>query len=62
MKPDVTVVKSISSLSSRKETKVNYRRMPETKSNYGRVDGDKGGCEEKGTVGDGGDEDDEESV
>jgi len=36
--------------------------MTETKSNYGRGDGDKGGCEEKGTVGDGGDGDDEESV
>ncbi|CAN6919123.1 unnamed protein product [Brassica oleracea var. botrytis] len=36
--------------------------MPETKSNYGRGDGDKGGCEEKGTVGDRGDGDDEKSV
>ncbi|KAF2543091.1 hypothetical protein F2Q68_00032219 [Brassica cretica] len=36
--------------------------MPETKSNYGRDDGDKGGCEEKGTVEDRGDGDGEKSV
>ena len=50
MKPDVIEVKSISGLSSRKRWR----------SHAG--DRDEAGCEGKGTIGDGGEGDDEENV